>query len=277
MVNERMRVDQPREDGVKAIGCQQTWKPEVYDREMAFVSAFGAPLIDLLQVKPGETVIDWGCGSGDLAAAIAEKGANVVGIDFSSSMIDSARARNPALKFEVADGQRYVAEEPVDAVFSNAALHWMTDAAGAAASMAASLKPGGRLVVEFGGSGNIQAVTDALREAFAAVGVSQPFQSPWYFPTIGEYGMVLQQAGFEVNSAILFDRPTKQANGENGLRGWLAAFADGILSVLPAEEANAVVHWVEKRLRSVLYSNGEWIVDYRRLRVTATIRRTTMR
>ncbi|MBD3917554.1 methyltransferase domain-containing protein [Paenibacillus sp. PR3] len=270
MVNERVGVNQPSVDGEKKAGQQQTWKPEVYDKEMAFVSAFGAPLIDLLQVKPGETVIDWGCGSGDLASAIAEKGAHVAGIDFSASMIDSARAKYPTLKFEVADGQRFVAPEPVDAIFSNAALHWMTDAAGVAASMAASLKPGGRLVVEFGGHGNIQAVTDALREAFDAIGVSQPYQSPWYFPTIGEYGMVLQQAGFEVNSAILFDRPTKQANGDNGLRGWLATFADGILSVLPAEEADAVVRWAEERLRPALYSNGEWNVDYRRLRVTAT-------
>ncbi|GMK38677.1 methyltransferase type 11 [Paenibacillus sp. CCS19] len=270
MVNERVSVNQPSANGEKMSGQRQTWKPEVYDREMAFVSAFGAPLIDLLQVKPGETVIDWGCGSGDLAAAIAEKGAHVAGIDFSASMIDSARAKYPGIKFEVADGQRYVAEAPADAVFSNAALHWMKDAAGVAASMAASLKPGGRLVVEFGGHGNIQAVVDGLREAFTAVGASQPFRSPWYFPTIGEYGMVLQQAGFEVNTAVLFDRPTKQANGENGLRGWLATFADGILSELPAEEADAVVRWTEERLRPALLHDGEWHVDYRRLRVTAT-------
>lgn len=254
----------------KGANEQQTWRPESYDQRMAFVSAYGESLVDLLHAQPGETVIDWGCGTGDLAAVIAETGAKVSGIDFSAEMIESAKQKFPSIAFQVADGQRYVADEPVDAVFSNAALHWMKDADAVAASIAASLKPGGRFVAEFGGSGNIQAVTEKLREAFEVLKVSQPFVFPWYFPTIGEYGAVLERAGFEVHTAALFDRPTKQVGGEDGLRGWLTTFANGILSVLSAEEADAVVRWTEEQLRPALHSNGEWHVDYRRLRVTAS-------
>ncbi|WP_127532938.1 class I SAM-dependent methyltransferase [Paenibacillus kobensis] len=248
---------------------QQTWRPESYDSDMAFVSAYGAPLVDLLDVKPYETVIDWGCGTGELASAIAARGAVVTGIDFSADMIASAKAKYPSIAFMTADGQKYRAERPADAVFSNAALHWMKDAEGAAASIAASLKPGGRFVAEFGGSGNVEAVVEGLRESFAALNVSKPFVNPWYFPTIGEYSAVLEQAGFEVRTATLFDRPTPQTGGEQGVRGWLATFADGILSGLSGEEAEAVVRMTEERVRPSLYRDGQWFIDYRRLRVTA--------
>ncbi|GFN31613.1 class I SAM-dependent methyltransferase [Paenibacillus xylaniclasticus] len=248
---------------------QQTWRPEIYDQDMAFVSTYGAPLVDLLNPKPYETVIDWGCGTGELASAIAARGAIVTAIDFSEEMIASAKAKYPSIAFLTADGQKYRAEHPVDAVFSNAALHWMTDAEGTAASIGASLKPGGRFVAELGGSGNINTVVEGLRESFAALNVRKPFVVPWYFPTIGEYSAVLEQAGFEVRTASLFDRPTLQAGGDKGLRGWLAMFADGILSGLSGEEAEAVVRMTEERARPSLYRDGQWFLDYRRLRVTA--------
>ncbi|EFM10062.1 Methyltransferase type 11 [Paenibacillus curdlanolyticus YK9] len=248
----------------------KVWQSESYDHQMAFVSAYGAPLVDLLNIQPGETVIDWGCGTGDLAAGIADKGAVVFGIDASVDMIERARVKHPSIKFAVEDGQRYRSEQPVDAIFSNAALHWMTDAAGTAASIAASLKPGGRFVAEFGGSGNVKAVTDALQSAFETVKPAKPFRHPWYFPTIGEYATLLQEVGFEVNTAMLYDRPTPQVGGDNGIRGWLATFADVIMEGIDAEQAAAIIALTEERLRPALYRDGEWIVDYRRLRVTAT-------
>ncbi|WP_020426715.1 class I SAM-dependent methyltransferase, partial [Paenibacillus riograndensis] len=133
----------------------QQWNTGTYDKDMAFVSRFGESLIELLQPQPGERVIDWGCGTGDLAAAIAGHGASVTGIDASPEMIAAARSKHPQLEFVLADGQAYRSEPAADAIFSNAALHWLLDAEGAVSSMAASLRPGGRLIAEFGGQGNI--------------------------------------------------------------------------------------------------------------------------
>lgn len=182
----------------------QQWNTQTYDTDMAFVSQFGESLIELLRPQPGEQIIDWGCGTGDLAAAIAARGATVTGIDASAEMIQTARDKHPHLSFVLADGQTYVAEQPVDAVFSNAALHWLTDANGAAASIVASLRVGGRFVAEFGGLGNIASIVATLPQAFAAIGCSHKLHLPWYFPSIGEYATLLEKHGLTVDLALCF-------------------------------------------------------------------------
>ncbi|WP_025688321.1 class I SAM-dependent methyltransferase [Paenibacillus zanthoxyli] len=208
---------------------KQQWNTGTYDKDMSFVSHFGESLIGLLRPQQGERIIDWGCGTGDLAAAIADQGAIVTGIDASQEMIQAARAKYPDLSFKLADGQTYIAEQEADAVFSNAALHWMKDADKAVASITASLRTGGRFVAEFGALGNIASIVDGLPRVFAAIGAGDKLQLPWYFPSIGQYATLLEQHGLTVDLAYCFDRPTPLEGGDQGFRQWVNTFANGVL------------------------------------------------
>lgn len=248
---------------------KQQWNTGTYDKDMAFVSQFGESLVELLQPAPGEQIIDWGCGTGDLASVIAASGAIVTGVDASAEMIQTARGKHPHISFILADGQNYVAQQPVDAIFSNAALHWLTDASGAAASIAASLRIGGRFVAEFGGLGNIASIVTELPNAFAAIDCSDKLQLPWYFPSIGQYTSLLEQHGLTVELALCFDRPTPLEGGELGFQGWLNTFANGILSVLTPVEREQVLSYMEQKLKASLYQEERWVMDYRRIRVFA--------
>jgi trans-aconitate methyltransferase len=220
------------------------------------VFAYGEDLIGLLDPQPGEMILDLGCGSGQLTAKIAESGADVTGLDRSAEMIAEARRNFPSLTFEIADASNFMVDAPFDAVFSNAALHWVKDADGAAESVARALRSGGRFVVEMGGKGNIRAVMEAVRD------VAGPVETPWYFPSVGEYTSLLEQYGFEVAFAALFDRPTR-VEGEDGLEDWLAMFAGSML------ESAEVRREVANRLRPTMFRDGAWMIDYRRLRVIA--------
>jgi trans-aconitate 2-methyltransferase len=189
-----------------------------------------------------------------LTAAIADAGAAVIGLDSSPEMLAEARANYPAIEFRLGDAADFAIESRVDAVFSNAVLHWVKNAAGAAGSIARALKPGGRFVAEFGGHGNIQSVVDALYEVLG------PVETPWYYPSIGEYASVLEQNGLEPREAWLIDRPTP-VEGEDGMEDWLAVFA----RFAPRDQLRKVA----ERLRPTHYKDGVWTVDYRRLRIVA--------
>src|SRR5688572_11002406 len=130
------------------------WSPQLYEGQHSFVWKYGADLLPLLAPQPGERIIDLGCGTGRLTAQIAESGAEVIGVDRSPEMIGQARQNFPKLRFLLADIASFESPEPADAVFSNAALHWVTDAEAAARNVARSLRPGGRFVAEFGGKRN---------------------------------------------------------------------------------------------------------------------------
>jgi trans-aconitate methyltransferase len=248
------------------------WEAGRYDAYMPFVSRGGIDLIGMLDVQPGAFLIDWGCGTGDLAARIAERGAEVLGIDFSREMIEEAKRKYPAVRFEQADGQRYVSARQADAVFSNAALHWMQDAEGAAASIAASLRTGGRFAAEFGSDSNIAAIREALEAAFSAIGAADRLRFPWYFPSVGQYATVLERQGMRIEWAACFDRPTPLEGGKGGLQIWLDTFANGILAVLSADEEREVRSRTEAALRGQLYADGGWTADYQRIRVSAVKR-----
>ena len=246
------------------------WNATTYDEAHGYVWRLGAGLVGLLAAGPGERVLDLGCGTGHLAAEIARSGAEVVGIDSSPEMVEQARCNYPELRFEVADSTDFSFPEPFDAVFSNAALHWMRPPERVAGCVARTLKPGGRLVAELGGRGNIAAVVSALEEALEREGVASPHErNPWYFPNIAEYATLLERHGLEVRQAALWERPTRLDGGEGGLRNWLGTFAGAYLDRLGEDARAAVVLGVEYQLRAELWQEGAWHADYVRLRVMA--------
>jgi trans-aconitate methyltransferase len=243
------------------------WDADLYEQSHSFVWKHGAALLDLLAPQPGECILDLGCGTGHLTSQIAAAGAAVVGIDSSPAMIDQARREFPALRFEVGDARAFAFAEPFDAVFSNAALHWVKPPEPVIACVRRALKPGGRFVAEFGGKGNVRAIAAALAEAARVVRIAEP-DEPWYFPSIGDYASLLESDGLEVGQAALFDRPTA-LEGEQGMQRWVEMFGSAWLNAVPAARRDEFLRAVEERLRPALYRNGTWHADYRRLRVVA--------
>jgi trans-aconitate methyltransferase len=237
----------------------QTWDAARYQSRHSYVFAHGQSLVEILEPRKGERILDLGCGSGQLTAKIAETGAEVSGIDRSAEMVAEARRNFPALRFDVANAANFTVDSPVDAIFSNAALHWVKDADGVAKSVARALLPGGRFVFEMGGKGNIQTIVDAIHEIAGLV------ETPWYFPSIGEYASILERHGFEVAFATLFDRPTR-VEGEDGLEDWLTMFGG---SLFDEQRAPEIRREVANRLRLKLFRDGRWMLDYRRLQMIA--------
>ncbi|HLH24356.1 MAG TPA: methyltransferase domain-containing protein [Chloroflexota bacterium] len=249
------------------------WDAEAYDRTVSIVTRLGASVLDLLAPKAGLRVLDLGCGTGHLTAQIAAAGAEVMGIDAAPSMIERARALYPHLRFAVGRGEDFTLDAPVDAVFSNAALHWMTRPAAVAACVARALVPGGRFVAEMGGRGNVATVVAALGRALVEEGVPPAAQPrPWYFPSIPEYAALLEQAGFEVTFMHLFDRPTPLDDCPHGPADWVRMFGGPFLDAVPPDRRDAVAARVSALVRPTLYRDGHWIADYRRLRFVAVRR-----
>jgi trans-aconitate methyltransferase len=197
-----------------------SWDARTYDAAFGFVAEGGADLVELLDPRPGERVLDLGCGTGRLTAALAEAGAEAVGVDADPAMIARAREQFPELRFELADGERLDSDPgrwggPFDAVFSNAALHWMTRPEAVLRGVAALVRPGGRFVAELGAAGNIATIEDALRAALVEAGVPRVQQpSLWYFPSPAAYTALLERHGFELRALWHFERPTPLDGGE---------------------------------------------------------------
>jgi trans-aconitate methyltransferase len=250
-------------------GTANRWDADDYDDGHGFVAEYGASLVDLLDPKSGERVLDLGCGTGHLTADIAERGATAVGIDQSAEMVEQARAAYPGLSFRRADARSFTAEDRFDAVFSNAALHWVPGADHDAVieAVADALRPGGRFVAEMGGTGNVGRIVTATLAELRERGYDR--ENPWYFPSVGEYATRLEAGGFEVRRAVLFDRPTELENGADGLADWLSMFGDSLFAGLADDEREAVVAGVEDRLRPDMFDGETWTADYRRLRFVA--------
>jgi trans-aconitate methyltransferase len=232
-----------------------------------------AGLLDLLEAKPDERILDLGCGTGHLASQIAVSGARVVGVDRSPEMIQQAREKYPNLQFEVMDAREIAFPEPFDAIFSNATLHWIKEPEKVIAGIVKSLKPGGRFVAEFGGKGNVAALMVALERAWHKLELPGPTARPWYYPSVAEYAGLLDKHGLEVTFATLFERPTPLEDGELGLRNWLKMFGGAFIETLTPDQRDQAFQAVEKEARPTLFHDGKWVLDYRRLRLVA--RRTS--
>lgn len=242
-----------------------TWNADQYARSASFVADMGDAVVKMLAPKPGERILDLGCGDGRLTERLAAMGADVVGVDASREMVEAARKRG--LDARVMPAESLVFENEFDAVFSNAALHWVLHPARALAGIHFALKPRGRFVAEFGGAGNVALICEALTAAMDRRGHSFQALSPWYFPSPTEYSALLRAAGFSVQKIGLHERPTPQP-GDIG--DWLALFASSVLSVLEAVERDAAVNEMREMLRPKLCDqNGVWTVDYVRLRLLA--------
>lgn len=245
------------------------WDAGLYDAKHSFVWKMAGGVLELLEAKPGERILDLGCGTGHLTTKIAEAGAHVMGVDRSPEMIRQAREKYPALRFEVMDARELSLDGMFDAVFSNATLHWIKEPERVIAGMAKVLRPGGRFVAEFGGKGNTDELLKAVQRAWAKLRLPGHAPHPWYYPSVAEYAALLEKNGFEVNYAILFDRPTPLDDGERGLRNWLEMFGGSFAEDLPDTKRGRLKEEIEEELRPVLFRDGHWVMDYRRLRVAA--------
>lgn len=259
---------------VEVIRRQQSmnidWDAQGYSRDFSFVHHYGEDVLRLLNINEGDTVVDLGCGNGALTKRLADMGARVIGIDASAEMLELARKNYPELCFQQADARSFKLEEPVDAIFSNAVFHWINreDQPQLLRQISQALKPKGQLVCEFGGKGCAAHIHDTLRECFARRGLDYTFT--FYFPTIGEYATLLEQAKLKCEYAILFDRPTPQKNGERGLANWINMFDTAPFEGISHSLRNEIISEAEERLRkSMLYDNGNWTVDYVRIRLKA--------
>lgn len=253
-----------------AIPEKREWDAAAYDKKHSFVWKYGAEVVELLSPQKGERILDLGCGTGHLTSQLSLSGAEVIGLDRSPEMIEQARQAYPHLRFVLGDGADFEFPELFDAVFSNAALHWMTRPAAVARCISRALKPGGRLVAEFGGKRNLYALHAAAKKAIESLGfrVGEELKL-WYFPSIGEYAVLLEEHHLAVTYAILFDRPTPLDGGESGLRDWLQTFTSNFLARLTPAQRPEFFKQVEAELRPTLFRDGTWFADYRRIRIVA--------
>ena len=247
------------------------WDPKGYEERARFVREGGMPLVELLAPRAGERILDLGCGNGKLTQVLAESGASVLGVDASPEILAEARATYPALEFALERGEALPYDAEFDAIFSNATLHWMPRAADVAVGMARALRPGGRLVAEFGGFENVAVVRAAVSAGFEALGRTETAWNPWYFPTLGEYAAVLEGAGFRVRFARWFERPSPMPDRpeRSGIADWLGIFASELCERLTAQERPRFFDAVEAHARARLFRDGVWWIDYVRLRVEA--------
>jgi trans-aconitate methyltransferase len=244
---------------------EQRWDPQTYAKHARFVSDLGSGVVELLAPRAGERILDLGCGDGALTEKLVAARAEIVAVDASAEQVAGARARGLDARVARAEALPFAAE--FDAVFSNAALHWMRDADAVLASVHRALLPGGRFVAEMGGAGNVAAIRGALAEALDRRGIDGRALDLLFLPTAEEYRSLLEAHGFVVRTIALFARPTPLP-GE--LSDWLETFAQPSVRAVSVEERPGLIEEVTAALRPRLYGAGRgWVADYVRLRFEA--------
>ena len=242
-----------------------SWNPDSYSKNARFVSDLGEPLLNLLDPRPGERILDLGCGDGALTEKIAAAGSTVLGVDSSRALLEASRARG--LSVVLTDAQRLALKPRFDAVCSNAALHWMKRPELVVEGVKHCLKQGGRFVAEFGGEGNVKTIRAALHAAVLRRGIDPWSVDPWYYPSTTEYSELLARFGFTVDYMELIPRPTKLPGD---ILAWLEIFAQPFTNAVTNEKTrflDQVRDAVQSDLRN---SDGDWFADYVRLRFKAT-------
>lgn len=243
------------------------WNPKLYDNNHSFVSDYGSSLIELLNPKSDEDILDLGCGTGDLANQIYIKSLNVVGIDKSRQMINQANKKYPNITFSVQDIINFSYSQPFNAIFSNATMHWIKQPEKALKNIYKYLKTGGRFVAEFGGKHNVQTITNEVIYQMRKLNINYDYeQFPWYFPSIGEYTTLMEEIGFTVIFAEYFDRPTPLV-GEEGLSNWINMFSNRMFENLKENTKRTIIKNVENNLKPILHDGNQWVADYKRIRV----------
>ncbi len=250
------------------MSSSTTWHPQTYAQNARFVSELGEPLLELLDAKSGEMVLDLGCGDGALTEKLSAAGCLVIAAD--SSLPQAQAARQRGLSAVALDGQRFSFRRSFDAVFSNAALDWMKQPAAVVANVAHCLKSGGRFVGEFGGKGNVATIRAALHEALRRRAIDPSTVDPWYYPSSEDYARLLQTHGFAASVLELIPRPTKLPGD---ILGWLEVFAQPFTKAVGPSDREEFLEEVRSVLQRQLQTpTGTWFADYVRLRFKATKR-----
>ena len=245
------------------------WDADKYTSDFSFVHQYGNGVMELIDANRNSTILDLGCGNGALSKVLQDKGYIVKGIDASKELLDIARKNYPDIEFIQADATSFSLQEPVDVVFSNAVFHWIDRdrQPDMLKSVYNALKEDGQFVFEFGGYGNNQLIHGALTQIFSEYKYN--YNMPFYFPTISEYTTLLENTGFRVRYAALFDRPT-ELKGENGLKDWINMFIKTPFSVIDNEDEKEII--IDKAvayLRNIMHKDGKWYADYVRIRIKA--------
>ncbi len=244
------------------------WSADRYEANARFVSDLGQGVFDWLAPAAGERILDLGCGDGALTEKLIAAGAGVLGVDASPDMIEGAKARG--IDAHVVDGHALEFSAEFDAVFSNAALHWMKQPDAVIAGVAKALKAGGRFVAEFGGHGNVAAIRTALSSVIEArTGIKNAPDVIWYFPSVAEHKARLEAAGFSVQRIALIPRPTPIPSD---MGAWMETLAAPILGSVDESLRASIRDEAQELLRPVLCdSDGNWTADYMRLRFEARL------
>lgn len=242
------------------------WDAKDYSENFDFVHKYGNDVLELITAQKGKHIVDLGCGNGALSKRLYDMGYDVEGIDASEQMLEIAKEQYPEIKFTLADATKFELENKADCIFSNAVFHWIDDQQALIKNINRQLKINGELVFEFGGKGCAENVHSTLEKLFEKNNLN--YLRAFYFPSISEYSAILEENGFEVRYAVLFDRPTLQ-KGKNGVIDWINMFDKKPFENVSKELGESIKAEAQALLEEKLHKNDGWYIDYVRIRMRA--------